>query len=38
MNPFEEFKEWINNIQTPVVLTEELKQEIIEKANELINW
>jgi len=38
MNPFEEFIEWINSIQTPVVLTEELKQEIIEKANELINW
>jgi hypothetical protein len=38
MNPFEQFEDWVENLPTPVVFTEELKQEIIEKAKELINW
>jgi len=38
MDPFEQFEEWMESLATPIVLTDELKQEIIEKAKELINW
>ena len=38
MDPFEQFEEYINNLPTPIVLTEELKQEIIEQAKLQINW
>ena len=29
MDPFEQFEEYVNNLPTPIVLTEELKQEIL---------
>jgi len=38
MDPFEQFEEWMESLTTPIVLTDELKQEIVEKAKELINW
>lgn len=38
MDSFEKFEEWVESLTTPIVLTDELKQEIVEKAKELINW
>ena len=38
MDTFEQFEEWMESLTTPIVLTDELKQEIVEKAKELINW